>query len=427
MEGNSMSEAPRVARPVVVRLVLPLIAGAGFLCACDGTDAPSAADRQAEYEGLLASYDRSFVQYLARAQAAMGREVLRYSPISSELAIPKRIDISGSHRDLGSLLGRISQQCGRQPPRVTAARRDFNGQIVEMYRRVYPQYLDLVAGVGDVFGVPPEELDFVGLEDDFFLGLWLGLFDYASFDRLHVVPTGAAPNHNCAVVSARLATAPIVGRNFDNTHERPHFVVYTDMQGAYRVLANAQYAIYHWVMDGINEKGLVMATANNAQPPEYMFTDPYPDVPAIQEHHLFRVALETCATVDEVIALYGSVRPWSQAADHLLVADATGRSAVIEFDLDRRTGVFQATAGYQVLTNIAYHMGFDYMTRNCRRFREATETAEAGIDSLDDLAALMRSIRGPGAGYMSLFDLRARSMRLYLRQDFATAWDFALP
>jgi hypothetical protein len=28
---------------------------------------------------------------------------------------------------------------------------------------------------------------------------------------------------------------------------------------------------------------------------------------------------------------------------------------------------------------------------------------------------------------MSLFDLRARSMRLYLRQDFGTAWDFALP
>jgi hypothetical protein len=422
-----MSETPRAARPPVVQLVLPLIAASGFLCACDSADAPSATDRQAEYEELLASYDRPFVQYLARAQAAMGREVLRYSPISSELAIPKRIDISGSHRDLGSLLGHISQQLGRQPSRVTAGRRDLNGQIIEMYRRVYPQYLDLVGGVGDVFGVPLEDLDFASLEDDFFLGLWLGVFDYASFDRLHMVPTGAAPGHNCAVVSARLATAPIVGRNFDNTHERPHFVVYTDMQGAYRVLANAQYAVYHWVMDGINEKGLVMATANNAEPPEYMFTDPYPGVPAIQEHHLFRVALETCATVDEVIALYASVRPWSQAADHLLVADATGRSAVIEFDLDRRTGVFRAMAGYQVLTNIAYHMGFDYMTRNCRRFREATQVAEAGIDDLDDLAALMRSIRGPGAGYMSLFDLRTRTMRLYLRQDFGTPWDFTQP
>ena len=180
-------------------------------------------------------------------------------------------------------------------------------------------------------------------------------------------------------------------------------------------------------MDGINEKGLVMATANNAQPPEYMFTDAYPAAPAIQEHHLFRVALETCATVDDVVALYGSVRPWSQAADHILVADAQGRSAVIEFDLDRRTRVFTATATDQVLTNVAYDKGFDYMKSNCRRFREATQAAETGIDDLAELLALMGSIRASGAGYLSLFDLRARSMRLYLRRDLITAWAFQLP
>jgi hypothetical protein len=422
-----MSDAPRAARRFFVRLVLPLIAASSCLYACNGSAGPGAPDRRTEFERLLASYDRTFVQYLARAQADTGREVLRYSPISSELAIPRRIDISGSHRDLGDLLGRISQQCGRRPPRVPTGRRELNAGIIEMYHRVYPQYLDLVGGVGDVFGVPLEELDFVSLEDDFFVGLWLGVFDYASFDRLQMVVTDAASNQNCAVVSAKLEAAPIVGRNFDNTHERPHFVVYTDLQGAYRVMGNAQYAVYHWVMDGINEKGLFMGTANNAQPPEYMFTDSYPAVPAIQEHHLFRVALETCATVDEVIALYESVRPWSQAADHLLVADATGHSAVIEFDLERRTGVFRASRSYQVLTNIAYHMGFDYMIQNCARFRRATQAAEAGIADLRELTALMTSIRGPAAGYLSLFDIRARSMRLFLRQDFDTPWDFVLP
>ena len=78
----------------------------------------------------------------------MGREVLRYSPISSGMAIPKRIDISGSHRDLGYLFGHVSQQCGRRPPQVAAGRRDVNARIVEMYRRVYPQYLDLVGTTG---------------------------------------------------------------------------------------------------------------------------------------------------------------------------------------------------------------------------------------------------------------------------------------
>jgi hypothetical protein len=423
-----MSGSPGGARPALVRLLPTLVVALSLLGGCNGSESSGPAERQAELDRLLTGYDRAFVAYLARAQADMGREILRYSAISADLAIPKRIDISGTHQELGYLFGHIAEQFGRRPPRVAAGRRNLNVRIIETYRRVYPQYLDLVRGVGDVFGVPAEELDFVSLEDDFFLGLWLGLFDYASFDRLQIGSAGGASGLNCAVVSARLDTAPIVGRNFDNTHERPHFVVYTNMPGAYRVMANAQYAIYHWVMDGVNEKGLVMATANNAQPPEYMFTDPYPEVPAVQEHHLFRVALETCATVDEVIALYGAVRPWSQAADHLLVADATGRSAVIEFALDRSTGVFRSTARYQVLTNIAYHEGFEYMTQNCRRFREATRVAEGGIDDLAALAALMRSIRAPAAaGYMSLFDLRGRSMRLYLRRDFDTAWDFVLP
>ena len=406
-----------------------LVALALWVAGCGGGDAIlSIEDRQAEIEGLRATYDREFVAYLAGAREAMGREVLTYSPISSDLAIPRRMDISGTHYDFGALVGHIARQSGMQPPRASAGRVDLNRRIIAMYREIYPQYLELVRGLADVFGLSVEQLDFVGLEDSFFLGLWGTLFKYPEFDALHIGATASVPGSHCAVVSARLGGAPIVGRNFDNTHERPHFVVYTDLADAYRVVANAQYAIYHWVMDGINEKGLVMATANNAEPPEYMFTDPYPDVPAIQEHHLFRLALETCATVDEVVALYGSVRPWSQSADHLLVADARGGSAVIEFDLARRTRVFRAQGDFQVLTNTAYTMGLGYVQSHCRRFRTVTQRGQDGIDDLAELATVMATIRAPAdAGYMSLFDLRSGLMRLYLRRDFDTAWDFPPP
>jgi hypothetical protein len=400
------------------------------LLGCGGSDTlPSTEDRQSQIDRLRASYDRDFLTYLAGARNAMGREVLSYSPISSDLAIPKRIDIVGTHYDLGALMGHIARQSGQPPPRLSAGRADLNRRTIDMYREVYPQYLEMARGIGDVFGLSVEQLDLVGLEDSFFVGLWGTVFHYSEFDALQIGAAAApGPGGHCAVVSAGLADAPIVGRNFDNTHERPHFVVYTDLDDAYRVMANAQYTVYNWVMDGINEKGLVMATANNAQPPEYMFTDPYPDVPAIQEHHLFRLALETCATVDEVVALYGSVRPWSQAADHLLVADARGDSAVIEFDLQRRTRVFRAQGDFQVLTNTAYSMGLEYVSSHCRRFRTATGRGEAGIDDLAELASVMAAIRAPvDAGYMSLFDLRSGLMRLYLRRDFDTAWDFAAP
>ena len=193
-------------------------------------------------------------------------------------------------------------------------------------------------------------------------------------------------------------------------------------------MSNAVYSIYHWIMDGVNEKGLYMGTANLVQPAEYYWLDPYPDVPAICEHHLFRIALETCSTVDEVIELYRSVRPWSHnGTDHLMVVDALGHSAVIEFDMNRNAQFFRAEKYYQIMTNIAYHEGFDYMMDNCSRFYEATVAAESGIHDFDDVERITRMIRGSNYGYTSFFDLGRRFMQVYRRTDYQTAYNFDLP
>ena len=226
---------------------------------------------------------------------------------------------------------------------------------------------------------------------------------------------------------AKIGEDVFTGRNFDDDHEKPQFVEFSFMEDGYRVLANACYIPFHWVMDGVNEKGLFMGTANLVDPPKYYWTDPYPDVPAICEHHLFRVALETCATVDDVIALYRSVRPWSHATDHLLVADAQGNSAVIEFNLNREAVFFPADRDYQIMTNIAYQEGMDYMLSNCWRFAQASRMAEEGIHSFSDVENITRAICGSDHGYTSFFDLRRLSMRLYRRLNYHTPFDFSLP
>lgn len=379
-------------------------------------------------ELLLSSYDQKFQEYLASAQNIMGKTILTYRSISSQYTIPKYIKITGSHYDYGILVALISQQYGRYPPRVSPGMRDFNSRIIKMYQKLYPQFLEIARGVGDVFDIPFEELDFIHLEDDFFHGLWWNLFRYQEFYELRNIPnlTIAQVHHNCALVSAKIENNTLVGRNFDNDHLKPHFVVLTHMNGTYKVLANASYTIYHWIMDGINEKGLVMGTAANTEPPEYFWTDAYPDIPAIQQNHLFRIALETCADVDEVINLYRSVRPWSpHTTGHLLVADAEGNSAVIEFDLDRVPDFFRSKQNYQVLTNIAYHKGFNYMMENCPRFKRATNAAEAGIYSIEDVLDIMLSIRGT-FGYTSIFDIKKREMYDYFPSDLSKAYDFKL-
>jgi hypothetical protein len=382
-------------------------------------------------EELFATYDREFIVYLERAQEIIGKNILTYSTISDQFTIPKYMEISGSYYDYGLLVGHIASQSGIQPRRVSGGQMALNNRIIEMYRQIYPKFLEIASGIGDVFDIPLEEMDFIFLEEGFFIGLWYNLLHYPAFESLG--PSESADNArvwgNCAVVSANVQDTTLVGRNFDNDRERPHFVVYTRMDGAYKVMANAQYTIFHWVMDGINEKGLVMATANQASPPEYYrFFDPYPDFPVINEHHMFRIALETCATVDEVIALYRSVRPWSpDYADHLMVVDAQGNSAVIGLDTDREPTFFRSENSYQVLTNTAYHMGFDYLMNNCWRFQTATNMAEQGIGNMNDIKEIMQAIRGPAFGYMSVYDIKSSFMRLYLRHDFDTPWDYTLP
>ena len=111
----------------------------------------------------------------------------------------------------------------------------------------------------------------------------------------------------------------------------------------------------------------------------------------------------------------------------MLVADALGNSAVIEFNLDREAVFFPADKNYQLMTNIAFQEGMDYMMDNCHRFLQGTTMAEAGIAGFADVENITRTIRGGNHGYTSFFDLKKRFMQLYHRKDFYTPYDFTLP
>ncbi len=412
--------------PVIFFLLVVFL----FTCNCKTETPQQDIDyRQQAIDRLLATYDQQFKLYLANARDTMGKEIMTYSPISTQNTIPQYVEIRGSYYEYGYLVALISQQFGRQPQRVTAGQVELNNRIIEMYNQVYPQFLEIARGVGDVFNIPVAELDFVFFEHNFFYRLWWDLFKYSEFRSLMGPGTGAADStfDHCSIVSVKLPDRSIVGRNFDSSNEQPHFVVFTQMEGGYKVMANACYTMFHWVMDGINEKGLFMGTASNSNPPEYFWLDPYPDVPAIQQNHLFRIALETCATVDEVIALYRSVQPWSpHTTGHVLAADSYGNSVVIEFNLDRIPGFFRVEKNYQVLTNTAYHKGMDYMMENCWRFRTATNAAEAGIDDLNEMDNIMKTIRATDYGHISLFDFQNGLMRLFCRREFDIPYDYSL-
>jgi hypothetical protein len=415
----------------ILKLIIIFMLAVLFCNHCDNTaEPPEEDDAQERLNNLLATYDQRFQWYLANAHQVMGKEILMYNALSDTTTIPKYMEINSSHYEYGFLVGLISQQYGRSPYRISTGQVEFNNQIINMYQRIYPQYLDIARGIGDAFDIPMNELDFAHLEYDFFINLWYSLFLYPEFRRLEGGSSTerVLTSNHCSMISAKINDNVFVGRNFDDSHEKPQFVVFTEMEGVYKVMANACYIPYHWVMDGVNEKGLYMGTANLNQPAEYYWSDPYPSVPAICEHHLFRIALETCATVDEVINLYSSVQPWSpNGTDHLMVVDALGNSAVVEFGLDRTVHFFRAEKYYQLMTNIAYQEGFDFMMANCWRFATGTQEAEIGINGFEDIERITRLIAGSYHGYTSFYDLGGRFMQLYRRKDFLTAYDFTCP
>lgn len=190
----------KMAFPVIVILiVLPL----DF---CHDNSITQPITVQERLEELLDTYDLDFQEYLANAHQTMGKTVLTYQPVSTRTTIPKYIEIRGSHYDYGRLAGLISQQYGRQPRSVSSGNAEFNNRIIDMYRNVYPRFLEIARGVGDVFGIPVDELDFVHFEDDFFYGLWWNLLKYPQFQALMGANISADTEmeDHCALVSANL-------------------------------------------------------------------------------------------------------------------------------------------------------------------------------------------------------------------------------
>jgi hypothetical protein len=145
-----------------------------------------------------------------------------------------------------------------------------------------------------------------------------------------------------------------------------------------------------------------------------------------------RMVMDACADVDEALGLIGSVRIWfPNQGLHWLLADAKGKSVVVEFDLNRKMVVFDREDPYELVTNTALQKGEDYVRRNCWRYRTAEGMLETGIQSITDLGSVMKAIRPTTGGsrtvWTCLMDLQARSFEVYYFKEFDRKYEFRYP
>jgi hypothetical protein len=127
------------------------------------------------------------------------------------------------------------------------------------------------------------------------------------------------------------------------------------------------------------------------------------------------------------------VRIWFPVeVNHILVADANGSAAVLEFDTDRKLVVFRRETPYLVLTNTAYQEGEEFLRSVCSRYRRASDELASGEQNYDTFLRATDSIRvllGQSRTlWTAYFDLRRRQMEVRFRGDgFDVPYAFALP
>jgi hypothetical protein len=380
-------------------------------------------------EKLYANYDKQFQSYLATAVKLVGKQTMKLEPLSSKYSVPKKLTVDATPYELGLTIGYIAKQAGAKLPMITDPNRAVNREMVTLYKRIYPEYLGIIGGVAEVYRVKLEDIDLRVFEHHFVMAMWCNLLQYGSFFQQTDFGVYGNPNpepaHSCSVASYYDGTNQIVGRNFDNPSDRPHYMTTTHMDGCYDVVGHTIYGLNTWVTDSINEKGLCLSGATNGG--KYFLNEPFPNEPAIVCGQMMRIVMDKCATVDEAVALIGSVRVWfPDEGNHWLLADASGKSVVIEWDMNKKMVVLDRKGPWELITNSALQMGDPNVVKECWRYRKAMPRLEAGVHGTGQMLDLMNGIRS-NTLWMSVMDLNARRIEVHYFKEFNTKYEFALP
>jgi len=169
---------------------------------------------------------------------------------------------------------------------------------------------------------------------------------------------------------------------------------------------------------GMNEKGLFfdgfaappVRAAGSADLPQY-------------SGNITDAAMAQCATVDEVVRLFSGYNRSFLSDAILMFADANGDAVSIEAD-----AIVRKTGRYFVQTN--FHQSRPQHGRDGRFLTATSMLDRAGDRISDDLARDILAAthqEGPSTTlYSNVYDLRARTMRLYLFHDYSRAVTFSL-
>lgn len=183
--------------------------------------------------------------------------------------------------------------------------------------------------------------------------------------------------------------------------------------------------------DGMNEKGVCIALL--AVPEVWMIDDP--DKITLNTTTAIRLVLDKAATIDEAVELLRKYNIYfsGDVTCHFLIADATGKSVIVEY-YDNGLQVVESDTDYQIASNfIAYHglnIGEGY-TEFDRYDAVEKVLQNNNTVTMGDCEKLLNTI-GVYDGetdklqWSVVYNLTDKTGRIWPYRDTGEAWDFTI-
>lgn len=173
----------------------------------------------------------------------------------------------------------------------------------------------------------------------------------------------------------------------------------------------------YYAMDGVNRNGVAVSdmAVHPADPPVN------PEHPAIILSTLERLILDYARDADEAVDLVRAFNVHFVATpEHLMVADASGRSRIIEF-IGGEVRVTPAEKPWQICTNdIVWKKSELERSQSCSRYRTGSAAAEK-LGGVADYAAARRVARSMSDAketmWTSVYNLTTREARVIYRSN----------
>ncbi len=324
----------------------------------------------------------------------------------------KKIEAAGTYEEIGRAFGEWYQKQGFSPRPLTVEEQETARATLALYKDLYPGAVEQMRGIYAAYDLNLDDVS-EGIP------VWE---DWWSF----LLP-GVVYNPFCSVAFARPEMTDDgharLGRNNDWASAMPQTtLVFAYPAGAYPAVIMTVGAPSFTAFDGMNDRGLALGVAA-------VDAAGYPSDthPALIDLQVYRILLETCADVEEAIGvLQETPLVFSpEFGTHVLLADRSGASAVVEF-LDEGVVVSRADTAYQVMTNS--HWAGPADQADCSRYQAAVGALEDGRGQLDTegMMEVMAAVH-TSTQWTVVYDLQDLTLTLSLPTDnFTNRYEFSL-